>query len=706
MKKFPQLKCLDMNLIKHQIFYLPEAKTRLESLCELKCDTSIDPSYFYGLASICQYIQRLIITVNTVSKPNSGIAKLIEVQKNLKYFEWTDDVDDDYFTDNPYKEIFLELEKKAGSLNHLKLFFLFIDSFDYTTIQSLFPKLHNIKTLKTNEFYFIGFTADERSMLNTLVYNDLEILNIDYISIGHTSTIIENSGGHLKEVSLKPYDFIISKYNFSDESLIFIRNIYENCPLIEYLSLVLFLSRNHFIEFEKLLQVCQNLKLLLLITSNNYMQRTDEEILEDRKELLKILIKSAPTNLREIRFFDDFDVSLEVLEEFFEKWRGRPALSILTSNSIYEGKFPQLKCLDMNLIKHQIFYLPEAKTRLESLCELKCDTSIDPSYFYGLASICQYIQRLIITVNTVSKPNSGIAKLIEVQKNLKYFEWTDDVDDDYFTDNPYKEIFLELEKKAGSLNHLKLFFLFIDSFDYTTIQSLFPKLHNIKTLKTNEFYFIGFTADERSMLNTLVYNDLEILNIDYISIGHTSTIIENSGGHLKEVSLKPYDFIISKYNFSDESLIFIRNIYENCPLIEYLSLVLFLSRNHFIEFEKLLQVCQNLKLLLLITSNNYMQRTDEEILEDRKELLKILIKSAPTNLREIRFFDDFDVSLEVLEEFFEKWRGRPALSILTSNSIYEGVNYKNLINKYKNNGVIKSFKYVSDVYVEDMNYKI
>ncbi|EXX73270.1 hypothetical protein RirG_061740 [Rhizophagus irregularis DAOM 197198w] len=370
---------------------------------------------------------------------------------------------------------------------------------------------------------------------------------------------------------------------------------------------------------------------------------------------------------------------------------------------LFMKKFPELNCLDMNLIKHQIFYIPEAKNCLESLCELKCDTSIDPSYFYGLARICQYIQRLII-VNVVTKPNSGIAKLIEVQKNLKYFEWTDDFDVDYFTDDPYKESFLELEKKAGFLNHLILFFLHIDSFDYTILQSLLPKLHNIKTLKTNEFYFIGFTADERIMLNTLVYNDLEILNIDYITIGETSIIIENSGGHLKEVSLKPYDFIYSQDNFSDESLIFIRKIYENCPLIEYLSLAFLPCKNHLIEFEKLLQVCQNLKLLLLITSNYY--ETKEEILENRKEILKILIRSAPTNLREIRFFNDFNLPLEVLEEFFEKWRGRPALSILTSNFTYEGKDYKNLIDKYKNNGVIKNFKYVSYVYVEDMNYKI
>ncbi|EXX68020.1 hypothetical protein RirG_108900 [Rhizophagus irregularis DAOM 197198w] len=363
-------------------------------------------------------------------------------------------------------------------------------------------------------------------------------------------------------------------------------------------------------------------------------------------------------------------------------------------------KFQELKYLDMKLIEHQIFYIPEAKNRLESLCELKCDTSIDPSYFYGLARICQYIQRLII-VNVVSKSNSGIAKLIEVQKNLKYFEWTDDFDVDYLTDDPYKETFLELEKKAGFLNHLKLSFLYMDSFDYTIMRRLLPKLHNIKTLKINELSFIN-----ESTSKTLVYNDLEILNIDYISIGETSIIIENSGGHLKEVSLKPHEFIYYQEYFSDESLIFMRKIYENCPSIEYLSLAFLPSRNHFIEFEKLLQVCQNLKSLLLITSNCYIYETKEEILENRKEILKILIKSAPTNLREIRFFNDFNVSLEVLEEFLEKWRDRPALSILTSNYNYEGEDYKNLINKYKNNGVIKSFKCESDVYVEDMNFKI
>src|SRR5205809_449478 len=57
--------------------------------------------------------------------------------------------------------------------------------------------------------------------------------------------------------------------------------------------------------------------------------------------------------------------------------------------SLFMRKCPELKYLDMKSIKHQIFCFPEARTCLESLCELKFDTSIDPSYFYGLSYICQ-----------------------------------------------------------------------------------------------------------------------------------------------------------------------------------------------------------------------------------------------------------------------------------------------------------------------------
>src|SRR5207249_6399392 len=137
---------------------------------------------------------------------------------------------------------------------------------------------------------------------------------------------IKNSGGHLKRISLNPYDRYYNEDNFYDNSLLFIRNIYKYCPSIEFLSLEFPSSKEHFTEFEKLLKVCQNLKSLLLII-DKVETTTNEEIGE---ELLKVLIRSAPTNLKELRFFNDFKFSLEALEAFLGKWRGRPALSILT----------------------------------------------------------------------------------------------------------------------------------------------------------------------------------------------------------------------------------------------------------------------------------------------------------------------------------------------------------------------------------------
>jgi hypothetical protein len=76
---------------------------------------------------------------------------------------------------------------------------------------------------------------------------------------------------------------------------------------------------------------------------------------------------------------------------------------------------------------------------------------------------------------------------------------------------------------------------------------------------------------------------------------------------------------------------------------------------------------------------------------------KVLIRSAPINLKEIRFYNSFRFSLDILEEFLEKWRGRPALSILTSDSIYEKEDYKKLINRYKSDGIIKDFTYSNNI---------
>ncbi|CAG8599679.1 18900_t:CDS:2 [Rhizophagus irregularis] len=299
-------------------------------------------------------------------------------------------------------------------------------------------------------------------------------------------------------------------------------------------------------------------------------------------------------------------------------------------------KCPELEYLDMRSIQHRILIFPEAKVLLESLCELKCDTSINSSYFKKLSPFCQYIQRLII-VNTYSKPNYGIVMLIEAQKNLKHFEWKDDFHDDFLTENPYEEVFYALEKKADSLNYLRIYFQYVGGIDNTLLQEILPKLYKLKILIIDDYLFFGEVQLEKLKLQ--VYNELEVLSINSNRLNVISSIIENSGRRLKKILFKSYDITNREYynSFDESSLNFIRKIYENCPSIEYL------------------------------------------------------------------FYDDFEFSLENLEDFLEKWKGRPAISIHTSDSIYEEENYEKLINKYKGDGIIKDFKHSYNI--DEIHYQ-
>ncbi|CAB4442187.1 unnamed protein product [Rhizophagus irregularis] len=335
LRKCPELKYFDMRSLKHQIFYFPEAKVRLETLCELKCDTLIDSSYFYGLSRSCQLIQKLVI-FNMDPRPNNGIVKLIEVQKNLNHFEWSDSFDDEYFMNDPYKEILLALEKKAESLKYLSIVFQYVEGYDHTTLQEILPKLYKLKVLFINASFC--FTEHQLKQLKMQTYNELEILYMDENELNFYSNIVENSGGHLKKILFKPYDVIDFELDhdyFNENSLNFIRKVYKTCPLIEYLSILISSTKENFSELEKLLKICQNLKSLLIVALDDDDNYTNEGFSEYGKELLKILIRSPPTNLKEIRLGREFKFSLEDLEEFLEEWKGRRALSIFIVDTIY-----------------------------------------------------------------------------------------------------------------------------------------------------------------------------------------------------------------------------------------------------------------------------------------------------------------------------------------------------------------------------------
>ncbi|GES75936.1 hypothetical protein GLOIN_2v1764020 [Rhizophagus clarus] len=375
-------------------------------------------------------------------------------------------------------------------------------------------------------------------------------------------------------------------------------------------------------------------------------------------------------------------INIHIIKSIISLGTSSPYIRLSLQREFYRlfmKKCSGLKYLDMKLFEFEEFYFPEVELPFESLHELICNTYVDSSYFHGLARVSHNIQRINIVNKLNTKANLGIARLIEVQKNLKYFEWKDYSFDFFPRVDPYKEVLIALGKKANTINHLKLYF----KCDDNTLFKVLPKLHNLKSLIINYLRYSNIEQLERCF-----YHDLEIFKIDHLDLKASSIIIENSGGQLKKILIEHDGYV---HNFNKDSLIYIRKIHENCPLIEYLYLAITPTRKHLNELEKLLEVCQNLKSLLLII--RYHVEAEEEFFKNEEEILKILIRSKPTNLREIKFFHEFRCSLKALEEFFEKWNGH-ALSIVTSDYIHGGndQHFVELINKYKDNGVLKDFK--------------
>ncbi|CAB4476660.1 hypothetical protein GLOIN_2v1764020 [Rhizophagus irregularis DAOM 181602=DAOM 197198] len=425
-------------------------------------------------------------------------------------------------------------------------------------------------------------------------------------------------------------------------------------------------------------------------------------LFDDIKELLTkrgILILGQSLAFDYLSFCKN--INIKVIDDIISIGSSLEYNQFLLQEEIYSllvKKCPEIKYLNI-CGTYEIVYHPEAKVRLESLCELTCDTLIDSRYFYRLANICQQIQRIII-INKNLKANQGTIKLIEFQKNLKYFKWVDEIEIEdgicYWEvlEDPYTGIFDVLKKHANTLNHFDInlryeyddyldFYDIYDEFDYTFLQYALLELHNLKILEIDSPIFLN-DDDFNKELKMLAYRNLEILEIDFIDIYQINCMVKNS---LCLRELRINDFHWNDDNFYNDSLNFIRTICKNCLLIEYLTIPVFPSlEEHFIEFEKLLKKCQKLRSL------NFKEAYEAgRELEFGDYLSNVLISEASTNLREIRISYGIKFSLKTLETFLEKWKGRPAVSLYFDNTyIYRKDNsYKKLFDKYKIEKVIK-----------------
>ncbi|UZO14020.1 uncharacterized protein OCT59_005491 [Rhizophagus irregularis] len=277
-------------------------------------------------------------------------------------------------------------------------------------------------------------------------------------------------------------------------------------------------------------------------------------------------------------------------------------------------KCPPLKYLDITFIQQQIDLFPDSKNWLSEILELRCNGDIEPHYFQGLAKFSQNIEKIII--NSIRDDNYGLAKLIEVQKNLKYFKIIRDADVD-----SRKDTFMTINH--GLIKHTKSLIEFKAIFEgILFLPNLLPKMVNLRKLKL----FVR-ELDQRyeDQLKISSYPNLEILHIKNISINTLINLIEKTKGNLKEIW-------VDEYKLSDNIERLIRIIYENCSKLEILSIILY---NHdFIEFEKLLHSCLYLKVLYIKVLS-----IDGNEEEDRNILSEILKDSAPICLNNITFLE-------------------------------------------------------------------
>src|SRR5205823_3167149 len=132
MRNCSALNYLDMfystHHLKHQLHVFPGADICLFRLYELRCNAKNDQSFFYGLAQICDSINKLIIE-DLVDNP--GLARLIEVQKKIKVigFDHQSNDDDDLIIQDDLKRIGNALKIHSIHLRELCLDFCSKNSF-------------------------------------------------------------------------------------------------------------------------------------------------------------------------------------------------------------------------------------------------------------------------------------------------------------------------------------------------------------------------------------------------------------------------------------------------------------------------------------------------------------------------------------------------------------------------------------------------
>jgi hypothetical protein len=310
------IKCLNSSMYHFPLYQYPGANISLSNLYELNCDIG-EQNFYHELAQICRSIEKIFVKIE--DDQLSGIAKLIEMQKQIKYL---------------YISEFCECEMIAQALEKHVNSIVYLETNTCTTfLHLLWPKLINLQFIRIHEDHDDYYNKSIKTFCEyamNISYYKLQILELYKISLNKVINIIQNTDGDLWRIKIRNIfcnDYNAKKYN---------QTIYKYCPNIKYVTLFL-KSEGTLEEIKNILINCQHLVAI-------DVDRTIEE--KYLGEFLDLLVELAPLTLYKIhinRIYQLSEESLKLLKLFFNNWncKGKKTLHLYQHTSAWDKLFKQ-----------------------------------------------------------------------------------------------------------------------------------------------------------------------------------------------------------------------------------------------------------------------------------------------------------------------------------------------------------------------------
>ncbi|PKC60454.1 hypothetical protein RhiirA1_539833 [Rhizophagus irregularis] len=305
----------------------------------------------------------------------------------------------------------------------------------------------------------------------------------------------------------------------------------------------------------------------------------------------------------------------------------------------------------------QLHLIPRAKDHFSDIKFLSCSTCVNNNILIGIMKICKSIKELELIVGEDNNNNNGIIKLIKSQKNLLninliYPSYT-------YDDKSFGEILENsLINHSNTIEYIK-----INKSPFTKILTSFI---NLQVLELDNIQ--NTTLD---YLENLSLPYLRSLRTKSVSIEVSTILIKSTGGFLNEIKID------STFGNVYSNNRIIQAIYNNCPFLKYLKLILL--NDNISELEKLIINCNYLNGLFIII--------DSLAAFDWDNLFKILTESSPNSLFKFKFYSYVSINLGSLKQFFENWKGKHPMLLQLSRV----KNVEDLIVKYKKKGRVKIY---------------